>query len=243
MKIFLLLILIYLISGGTRFYLLIQKGVMGAKEAENRLFERLIPGAKQRFLFAGDSTIVGTGVTKPADSTPGRFGTAFPNAEIINLGRNGKLLEELLKEILEKRTSLGHFDLIVFQIGGNDITHRTPFADMDRDIRALVEIGKNLSTYVVVLHTGNLGRSPIFPKPIGWYFTWRTKHVREIYQRVAKETGAVYVDLYAAEVDELFRTDRPRYYMNDLFHPSGEGYRIWYENTRKALDEAGVRLQ
>lgn len=223
----------YALHSYTQFQAAVVRGTAMAARAIP--FERKLPNASMRILIAGDSTAVGTGAADPEQSTAGRFGEEYPEAEILNLGRNGKLVHELLQEIKEQKDSLGKFDIIVLQIGGNDITHFTPIQELDPDVRELLTLARTLSEKVIVLHTGDLGRSPIFPWPINWIISRQTRLVRDVYLKATKETKTHYVDLYLLKTDDEFHTDKSRYYATDSFHLSGDGYGIWYREIKKVL--------
>lgn len=196
-------------------------------------FQRLRPGAKQRILIAGDSSAVGTGATRHEDSTAGRIAADYPEAEIANLSRNGMKAAELLERL--ERAHLGTFDMVVLQIGGNDIIRGTKLPELEQVIRKLVPVAKKLSPRVVIMHSGNLGAAPFFPWLVGKYFTQRTRLVRDMYIKIAKDFGIVYADLFEEKPTDVFSKESKRYYAGDLFHPSSEGYGLWYEGIKKAL--------
>ncbi len=52
---------------------------------------------------------------------------------------------------------------------------------------------------------------------------------------VLKHPSTMYVDLFRERKDEIFNTDIPRYYAPDLFHPSGDGYGVWYSSLKALL--------
>lgn len=204
-------------------------------------FSRSLPQADLRFLFLGDSTAVGTGAVDNAHTTAGYFAGDFPNAEIINISRNGQRIHELLDGFDTQR--LGQYDLAVLQIGANDILKFTPFTNIERDMQALIDKAETISRHVVILHSGNVGAAPIFRWPFDIIMTERSRRVRDIYMRLAKANGVYYVDLFQERNRDLFLKDVPKYYAPDLLHPSGDGYRWWYERIRQTLDEAGIVLK
>lgn len=203
-------------------------------------YNRSMPQAGLRFLFLGDSTAVGTGAGDPSQSTAGYFGQDFPTAEIVNISRNGQKVYELLASF--DRYNFKDFDLLVIQIGGNDILKFTPFTNIERDLGGLITKAKSASRHVVILHSGNVGAAPIFHWPFDIIMTERSRRVREIYMRQAKANGVSYVDLFQERDSDLFLKDVPKYYSADLLHPSGDGYRWWYERIRQTLHDAGIVL-
>ncbi len=186
-----------------------------------------------RILVAGDSTAVGVGA-EPAESIAGRLGKDFPQADITNIGVSGLRLEGL-QALLEKHQ--GKYDLVVLQIGANDITGRTPYEVIRKNLDQVLVQAATLGTETLVLTAGNVGLSPVFRWPLGPYITARTRVVRTIFMEVvAKQPNAAYVDLFEEKEEDTFSTDIDRYYAPDYFHPSGDGYGVWYKKVRAKLD-------
>lgn len=236
MTIVLVVIALILVYAGVS-YINFQKLVKAGQETAAKAvpFEQIKPGATMRILVAGDSTVVGTGVVDPKTSTAGRFGTDYPEAEVINLGKNGRRVGEMLTEFKAKKDTLGKLDIIVFQIGGNDITHFTNLKEVERDVTELLTEARKVTSKVIILHTGDLGSSPIFPFPIGFIISHQTRMVRDIYLKATAATDTHYVDLYALKTDKEFHVDNDRFYGNDYFHLSGDGYGVWYREIQKVL--------
>lgn len=208
--------------------------------ASSAPFQQVQPGASTRILVAGDSTAAGTGAAHPGESVAGRFGAAYPDAEIINIGKNGARTRDLLQSLRERGDE--RFSLVLLQIGGNDILRWTNLRALDRDIRTVLTEAHRLGDRVVLFTAGNVGLAPMFPRPLGWFYSYRTLQVREIFRSAAAASGALYVDAFTDRAHDLFLTDPPRYYAPDYLHLSGEGYRSWYEAIARALAENGVRL-
>lgn len=230
------LVILYSIFSFIRFRALIAKGV--AQVATTKPFERRIPEATQRILVVGDSSAVGVGATSSSTgTTAGLIAADYPNAEVVNIGISGLRAEGLRKLLEEKAETLGTFDIMLIQIGGNDITHFTPLSEVERDVRAILAIAKKLAPKVILLHTGNLGRSPIFPWPISWAISWETRRVRALYKEIVLNDPVVrYIDLYGARVDDEFHTDIKKYYGIDEFHLADAGWGVWYREIKKVIN-------
>ena len=229
---------IFLAAEFLRTFLLLQKSRDLLKTPEP--FQRINPDARIKILFLGDSTAVGTGAADPRDSVAGRFGKDYPGAHIVNLGENGNRVKNLAKEFNSE--AYQNFNLIVIQAGGNDILRFTPLKQIKNDLDALLKNARQASGQVIVLHSGNIGLAPFFPRPFGWIWSYRTRQVRELYMRVAKENGAVYVDLYTERENDPFFQDVKKFYAPDFLHASGEGYGIWYEKIRDAMRSAMIQI-
>lgn len=227
MKVILILILIIitiLTYDIIRMYLLYQKTV----QLENGFmaFQRIDPNAKQRILVLGDSTAVGTGSSNNIYSTTGRLSSKYPEAEVINISENGLKLSGLNERI--KNVS-GHFDIIVIQIGANDIIRLTDLETIDTELDKLLTKTKTLSSKVVILHSGNIGESKFFPWYITPILTYRSKEVREIYIRKTSIYESSYVNLIDLHVDG-------KYYASDKLHLNDEGYKIWFDEIMKKIN-------
>lgn len=212
---------------------------LGKTPHDQKPFVRLQEFSGQRFLFAGDSTAVGTGSGDPAKTVAGYFAQDFPQASIEQLSANGRRLGELdaLFDLKDRR-----YKLIVLQIGANDIMKFTPLTQGVKYMHSLVLKAKKHADHVVILHSGNIGLAPVFTWPFNWILTSRTKDYREVYQKIAREEGVLYVDLFRERQDDVFLKDVHTYYAADMLHPGAAGYRWWYERIRMTLKQAGVVL-
>lgn len=196
-------------------------------------YQRAVPGETERVLFIGDSTGVGVGATLPEDSLAGRMAQDYPNWTIENLSVSGRKTAELIPVL----TGLGggHYDRLIIQIGGNDITYFTDEKQLSQDITSVLTEARKLSSQVILLTAGNVGNAPLLPRPLAFLWERRTLSVREIFMTAAETAGVVYVDLYREKPSDPFYLEPYRYHAIDLFHPSSEGYGLWYQDLKKAL--------
>lgn len=188
-------------------------------------------------LVIGDSSAVGVGAANNHDSIAGRLGQQFQNADITNLGVSGAKLKEalaLLEQQQQKR-----YDLIVLQIGANDITHLTSLDTVRKELSSILAISVKMSPKTILLTSGNIGAAPLFRFPLSTYLTSRTLKVRSIFMEEASKYPSVnYIDLYREPNDDPFLNDLKKFYAPDSFHLSGDGYGIWYQEIQKKLAEA-----
>lgn len=221
---------------GVRFLLLLQKSkalVALAVPFEKSGDARMLP-----YLFVGDSTAVGVGSRRAEDTYAGYFGVDFPNRTIRNVSKSGRKTAELLPVLHQEPSQSA--DWVFLQTGGNDILYFTSNADVTRDIDEVLNEAKRIGKHTVLLTSGNVGLAPFFPRWMGGVWSRKTRHVRKIFQDAATKHGALYIDLYRERDEDLFLTDIERYYGSDLLHPSGDGYRHWYDETRKAIKSEGI---
>lgn len=202
---------------------------VGVKQTEEtKAFERRLQDPEFSFLIVGDSSAVGVGAVPPEGSVAGRLAADFPTADVKSLAVSGSKVSDAVKQ-LESLSEDDHYDLILIQIGGNDIVRRTPYADIERDLPRLFDLASQHSENVVQLTSGNVGTSKLLPFGTRWYFTLRTKKVREIFMRVASDKDVHYVDLLRTRANDPYAQDPKKYYSPDFFHPSAEGYGDWYQ--------------
>ena len=192
-------------------------------------FQKIDPQAKYKVLFGGDSTAVGTGASNNIYSTAGWFSRDFPDASIENCSKNGlrlKGLVEILSGMKDK-----HYDLIVLQIGANDIIYLTSLKDIEEREHAVLKLAKGMADKVVILHSGDIGEVRMFYWPLTALYTWRTLKVRDIYRK-SQDDRVAYVDIYELEkpVKNL-----PGIYAPDHLHLSDKGYHNWYNFIKTKL--------
>ena len=114
----------------------------GVLVERSRAFEQHPNHPRLQILILGDSTAVGTGVSDPRGSIAGLFGMDFPDADIQNNGVNGMRVQGLEKNFpsFPKQS----FDLVLLQIGANDITKGTPLPEFSASLSSIFYQAKNI---------------------------------------------------------------------------------------------------
>lgn len=212
---------------------------------KSQKFERKIPGAKQEILIFGDSTAFGTGASDKSKSIAGLLGSKLPEAEILNFGIVGAKVKDVLDvEIKEFEKNYENYeaDIILIQVGANDITHFTNIKNMETDLRLIIEKSRKFlkdNGRIIILHSGNIGSSPIFPFYVSYLITERTRKVREMYIVVVNSENQnntlSYVDLFQEKKDDIFLSDISKYFAADYFHPTDAGYQYWFDKIVEKL--------
>jgi lysophospholipase L1-like esterase len=229
------LIIIYIVVQYLRTRHYLQLGLMIADQAI--AYEQHPTSPTARILVIGDSTTVGTGATTPQDSTAGLLGHDFPTADIMNQGVNGARVADLTTRFAE--FSDDEFDLVLVQIGGNDIVRFTNYQQLEKDLHTVLAEAQRVGKQVVLLHCGDFGTARLLPVGTRWLITHRTKQLRAIYLRLAPQYEVRYVDLLRPRDRDPFANDPATYYAADQFHPSSTGYADWYEHI-KPIVQAGL---
>lgn len=223
-KFFFVLLIISFVYNGVRTYFLFQKTL--ALEILNP-YEQNPSYSKFKILVIGDSTAIGTGSRTNTESTAGRLGAMYPDAEVINKGINGQKIKQLTEEF--DSNNFPNVDLLVIQIGANDIVQFTRLSLARLNLDILLDKATKISPRVVILHGGNVGNAPFFPSYLGFIWDKRTRDFRDLYIEEANKYNVAYVDLYQDREHDIFLTDPNKYYASDKFHPSGDGYKVWFD--------------
>lgn len=234
------LLVIIIIVGVSELALLgfrVSVGKMLARNTKPFSFSPENPNKK--ILIVGDSTAYGTGTRDTINSTAGYFHQDFPEAEIINISKNGAKTEELTEMIKQAK---GSFDLVVLQAGANNIIYFTPLQKSKDTMRTLLKEAKEYSDNVVLLTAGNVGAAPMFMPPLSWLYTYRAKKHLAAFREVASEENVAVVNLWLEAEEDVFSQDPEKYYAKDKLHLTGEGYKLWYEKIRETMKNSNINF-
>lgn len=192
----------------------------------------------KKILIVGDSTAVGTGARRKEETIAGRFAQDFPHSHIQNLAANGSLTRDVLKQF--KKAGDAAFDLIIISTGGNDIWNFTNLRSLSRDFTEVLKVANAMSNNrVIVLFFGNEGSAPFFPFFVRGLLLRRTERVKGVFAEVVSGEKVPFVELFTSYEDNPFTKDPKRFFARDALHPSGEGYRLWYERMWRIMVENG----
>lgn len=184
-------------------------------------------------LVLGDSTGVGVGADKPEDSVAGRLATYIGATHTENYAISGATVADLKPQI--EKTTLKSYDFILIQIGANDIIF---FRDAKRTAQQLDILMMELpeSKQTILISAGNVGGATIFPWVVRPFHTWTNLVFHKWFERVAKRRGVTYVNLYEPRHLDPFLREPERYFSQDGLHPSSEGYGLWFEKVKEAIE-------
>ena len=127
-------------------------------------------------------------------------------------------------------------DVLLIEIGGNDIVNRTPLADVEMRLKKVMTLAAPIADQMIIFHSGNVGTSKLLPWPSRWFFRRRTLAVREIYQRNITDPKFHYIDMFRNHAEDPYYQDPAQYYSPDFFHPSAAGYKDWYNLMRQQAE-------
>ena len=216
--------------------------------AEDRTPRWIGSGSPLRYLILGDSTAAGVG----GDYEKGiAVGTAEGLArdgrrvELVNLSVSGARIHDVLTKQLPK--AQGKFDLVLLDVGANDVIRLTPSSRFERDFEETVKqiLTAHCSARVVVTGSPDMGAPPRIPRLLRPLAAFRTRRINVIANRMADRYDLTFAPI-AAATGPLFRKDRSLFDA-DRFHPNDAGYATWIPvlNTalRKALEEPASRCK
>ena len=183
-------------------------------------------------LILGDSTAVGTGASHPAKSLAGLFAAADSAIAIRVVAKNGLFISDLpalMTPVIGQR-----FSLVIIIIGGNDVLQFTSIKRMTEGLERIMVLAGPLSNHLVLVHQGNLGAMPLFPRWFAPRLTARSRQWREIMRTAALRHRALMVDLFQETADHPWDRDPVRFYGGDWFHPNDAGYAMWFNRIQTA---------
>lgn len=223
-----------LLGGGALGVLLASSGCAVWKLSESAaLARRSEPYVQQpanpalRMLVVGDSTAVGTGASAPDRSVAGLIGRAHPRLAIENRATDGARAADVLQQLQRG----GTFDLVLVQVGGNDVIRLTGAGSLQADLDSVAAQARRLSPKVVLMPCGNVGNAPFFYAPVSWWMTDRSRTLHRAVRAAAAAHGAVYVNLFHEREDDPFVRD-PSLNASDGLHPGDRGYALWWQTLR-----------
>lgn len=179
-------------------------------------------------IVLGDSTGVGVGADQPSESVAGRIAARHPTLRVCNYAVSGAQACHLAEQL--DRHGEGPIDIALVQCCANDVRGDDPVEQVERDLEATVVRCRARGAFVAIMPGCNFSHAPFFrPLFAPPRFNRRALALHAMIHRVAERHGAVYVDLFDMDARHHFFNEGGRYFCADGLHPSGEGYRVWFE--------------
>ena len=196
-------------------------------------YEKILSGAPI-ILVLGDSTGYGTGVRRRKDSVAGLIGQDYLAYTIKNNSKNGRTIGDLVQV---SKNLEGNYELILLQIGGNDILQKRDVRAVEQELRTIVLNLTKHTKHIVMISSGNVGGAAAFSDTEADEYEKITRSFRSMFLQVAEDTSLTYVDLFLEpEVDII--SNNPKTYLSiDGLHPSSEGYALWYKSLKSTLQK------
>lgn len=229
LRLFALLITYAIIFSVLRIWLLLR---VGQREAyRQQPFSVPLSAPRRRLLLVGDSLIVGIGVSDPKFSLAGRLSETYKDTRIDNLGACGAQVKHLMTTY--SAINGNTYDVIVVQIGGNDVIHLKPIDQLRADLSAALKYYQRHSQHIILMSYGNVGQTGRFWWPLRRMYSVYSLAMRDTFAQVAIELKIEFIDFLAPTFDP---TVQPRRYLSaDGLHPNDEGYKRYFEALRSRL--------
>lgn len=167
-------------------------------------------------LAFGDSLTHGNGA-KESESYPAVL-EMLSGRQVINAGVSGEESApglERLPDVLEKHQP----ELLILCHGGNDLLHKSNVAQMESNIRQMIQLAKDKNIPVVLLGV---------PKPGLFLSSF------EIYKTIADSTDIIFIEDL---IPEILGNKSMK---SDTVYPNKKGYRVMAETIYATLQKAGA---
>ncbi|MCA9388342.1 SGNH/GDSL hydrolase family protein [Candidatus Berkelbacteria bacterium] len=190
-------------------------------------------GQELVYVALGDSTAQGIGALNVEETIP--YGIALylskgsRTVRVINLGRSGARLEEVVTTQLDRVKELEP-DVVSISIGGNDATHLTSLSQFKILAKQLVDESLSTGAEVVIASSPDMEVTPAIPPVLNIVAGYWSGRQSKVMKALIKESDAIYVDIY----NNAKLSDRDLY-ANDAFHPNKDGYQKWLVEYLKNL--------
>lgn len=190
-----------------------------------------------RMVWIGDSVSAGVGATEPDAALPRLVAGGLESPiELRVFAVSGARVGAALRDQAPRLEALRPGpDVVVVEVGANDVTHLTSRGGFARDYERLLArvVGTN-PKHVIVLGMPAFGTAPRFLQPLRWIVGWRSRRLDAVVRRAAATHRARYVDI-AGATGSAFGKHPERYYAADGFHPSDAGYELWARAVLESL--------
>lgn len=192
-------------------------------------YEQPGDGAGAIFVI-GDSTGYGTGAKHQEDSIAGRVGKQFPQYTIRNNSVNGRKIakaQEVADSIVE------HYQLILLQIGANDLLADRNVDDVVKDMKRLIESLTPHTDHMIILTSGNIGAVPRYNGSRADELQAASRAYTNSMISLTEANDRVdFVNLFDEPEDDPFVSEPDVYMAFDGLHPSSHGYEVWFRKAR-----------
>jgi lysophospholipase L1-like esterase len=201
------------------------------------------PGsARLRLVLLGDSSALGVGVDRVADTVGGRLAELLAEGgrrvELSSVAVHGSRSADLATQVA--RALLGRApDVAVILIGANDVANLRLPGRAAHHLADAVRRLRDAGVEVVVGTCPDLGAARAIAPPLRQLIAAYGRRVAAAHAEAVAQAGGVPVDL-AERTGAVFRADVGTL-CEDGYHPSADGYRVWAHALFPAVaDAAGV---
>ena len=238
MKYFLFIILlltIYILVEAFKFWQKVESSKVII--ANSMKYENLSQNYVNKILVLGDSTGFGVGVTNKHDSVSGLLANYTKATYVENLSVSGAQIKDLenqfknrkLKDSLEDK-----YDIILIQIGGNDIMR---FKDVNEQRKIYENFLMTLPPYktLIAISAGDVGDTTLFPFFIRPFHSSLSKEYHKMFSEVLDQQKSINLNSYYINLSYIDKKTNPFLLYPEInlspdgLHPSSAGYKLWFE--------------
>jgi lysophospholipase L1-like esterase len=196
-------------------------------------------GTPLRYLVLGDSTAVAVGGTyeRGIARQTARHLAASRQVVMKNVAVSGARVHDVLVEQLPR---VGSFvpDVVLLDVGANDVVHLTRAAPLERDLEAILQdlFSRNRNVTIVVTGSADMSSPPRIPRLLRGLSGHRTRVLNRVFERAVARHHLTCTPM-ARETGPAFKRDHTLFDV-DRFHPNDRGYELWIAVINAALDRA-----
>lgn len=210
----------------------------GVNNYKHRIGVSFHSNSLKKILIIGDSTAVGS-VIDPMYNIGGRLYEKY-KVDVTNISINGAKTDNVINQ-LNNITDKKYYLIIIF-IGNNDVSRFTDLDKIGIDMSKVLDKAKTISDKVIVFRGGNFGTIPMFPYIMRLIYGLRSRKIRKIFIRIAKEKSVIYVEKFMTYRNDIFLKDPYHYYGWDLLHLNESGYKVWFDYLVEEMEKNDVDL-
>ncbi|MEO8218474.1 MAG: SGNH/GDSL hydrolase family protein [Acidobacteriota bacterium] len=196
-------------------------------------------GEPLTYLVLGDSTAVAEGgdYEQGLAVESARHLADRHQVTLVNLGISGATAHDVLTIEIPRARSLKP-DVVLVDVGSNDVTHLTSARSVQRDLGSIVTsvLALNCEARVVITGAADMGSPPRIPFLLRGIAAGWSRHLNVVFKRTTAERQLTFAPI-AEKTGPQFRRDRTLF-SEDRFHPNDRGYALWTSVVNTALDEA-----
>lgn len=180
------------------------------------------------YVALGDSTVYGLGASDSSASYVARLfrhlQREYPSARLINRGTCLATAADVLAHQLPE-TLVDRPNLVTLSVGPNDLRQGRAPQDFAQRVEVILErLTRETEAAVVLNALPDLELCPRFQGPERSMVAALTRHYNHALGHIADAFGIELVEIGIGTQPEL---DRRRFFADDGYHPSDEGYAAW----------------
>lgn len=186
------------------------------------------PRTPLTYVALGDSTVYGLGASSPTRHYVARLfdrlRDEYPAARLLNRGACMATAADVLAQQVPEAV-LERPNLVTLSVGPNDLRRGFSPQDFARRVEVILErLHRETEATVVVNQLPDMAFCPRFSPAERSLVSAMTRHYNHALQHVADGFGIELVDIGIADRPDH---ERLRFFSDDGYHPSDEGYAAW----------------